>query len=744
MAQWKTPSLRVGPRLGLAALLFLVPIVYLVWLVTSEQKVAISFAAKEVDGARYLRGLAAVQAAADTALLNGTAPPAAAFSTLGGSLAAEAGRLAVEDAVAAAAAAMAGADLPAARAKLRDLIGVIGDHSNLILDNVLDSYYLTDVVLNRLPELLDRVTDLAGGAPKPGSDAATQAHFLEGVGALGGVLDGMSASMASAVAANADGTLKASLADRGTALHDHTSAFAAALQAPGGTVPDARPLLGEAAAFADAATAELERMLTQRVAGFQAARLTSLLISFGLFAAAVAAVLLVVRRSVIRPLTAMTQATATLARGDLDSPLPAPRGRDELSDLARALAVFREALVQNRNLQDAEAREAAIRKERQESLEALAQDFNRAMSGQLKLVADEALSLRVTADELAQRAERTNARSGEVESSAAVASQNAATVAAATEQLAASSREISGQIEHAARATMGVVEQADLARQLVDELTSVMTGTTQVVDFIGGIARQTNLLALNATIEAARAGESGKGFAVVAQEVKTLATQTANATSDIAGRIDAVRKSAGDAAQIIRRMADLVRNVEASSNAIAAAVTEQNAATDEISRSVNESSRCTNEVSDGMSTVRSDAAATGASAATLLGSATDLSRQAQQLREEVVHFLNAMAQSTDRRRNRRHDIDVPVMLTPHGRAGQRGRAVNVSASGIAVESTIQTQIGEEIAVEGIAHGSLHARVVNLREGLVHLQFRHDTETRAVMSEFMQSRFAEAA
>ena len=233
-------------------------------------------------------------------------------------------------------------------------------------------------------------------------------------------------------------------------------------------------------------------------------------------------------------------------------------------------------------------------------------------------------------------------------------------------------------------------------------------------------------------------------FTSIVTQVKTLATQTANATSDIAGRIDAVRKSAGDAAQIIRRMADLVRNVEASSNAIAAAVTEQNAATDEISRSVNESSRCTNEVSDGMSTVRSDAAATGASAATLLGSATDLSRQAQQLREEVVHFLNAMAQSTDRRRNRRHDIDVPVMLTPHGRAGQRGRAVNVSASGIAVESTIQTQIGEEIAVEGIAHGSLHARVVNLREGLVHLQFRHDTETRAVMSEFMQSRFAEAA
>ncbi|WP_037547496.1 methyl-accepting chemotaxis protein [Stappia stellulata] len=85
---------------------------------------------------------------------------------------------------------------------------------------------------------------------------------------------------------------------------------------------------------------------------------------------------------------------------------------------------------------------------------------------------------------------------------------------------------------------------ADASQQSADNLADLHDASEQIGEFLSvieSIANQTNLLALNATIEAARAGEAGKGFAVVANEVKSLATQAAKATEDIAQRIDALK-----------------------------------------------------------------------------------------------------------------------------------------------------------------------------------------------------------
>lgn len=176
----------------------------------------------------------------------------------------------------------------------------------------------------------------------------------------------------------------------------------------------------------------------------------------------------------------------------------------------------------------------------------------------------------------------------EVAETANRATSNAQTVASATEELSASISDISARASRAADAASQASDETTRTNSAVEALLGAAERIGEITRLISSIAGKTNLLALNATIEAARAGEAGKGFAVVANEVKALAKQSAQATEQIAGQIDAVQTEARHAVNAIRGIGKTIEDVQEISVSIASAVAQQDAATQEIARSVSQ------------------------------------------------------------------------------------------------------------------------------------------------------------
>ncbi len=264
-----------------------------------------------------------------------------------------------------------------------------------------------------------------------------------------------------------------------------------------------------------------------------------------------------------------------------------------------------------------------------------------AVAATASTVAGSAQQLAETSTSVAATAESTSARSQTVADAAGEISANVHGVVAGAEQMSASIREIAHSAAQAAEVAAAAVAAAEAASGTVRQLDASSTEIGNVLNLIGSIAAQTNLLALNATIEAARAGEAGKGFAVVASEVKDLAQETAKATEDIAGRVEAIQSDARAAAESINEISTVIERINEFQVTIAAAVEEQTATTGEISRNVAHAATGTDQIAGTIAGVAEASAATSSGMDLTRGATAELAEAAAGLQTLVSRFRYA-------------------------------------------------------------------------------------------------------
>ncbi|SNY92833.1 Methyl-accepting chemotaxis protein [Cohaesibacter sp. ES.047] len=348
-------------------------------------------------------------------------------------------------------------------------------------------------------------------------------------------------------------------------------------------------------------------------------------------------------RRAIAPLQTLNNGVMEIAKENYSVNLPDHEREDEIGELSRSVAVLRNSALERQRLEEQGKVQQKQQIERQVAVEAMIERFRVASSGLLDHVSDNMDRMKGTAQLLSTIAETTADKANTSAHASEEASSNVQTVATAAEELSSSIEEIKRQVGE----TSGVVEQATEATQRTTETISGLSSSAQkvgdVVSLIKAIAEQTNLLALNATIEAARAGEHGRGFAVVAAEVKELATQTSNATEDIASQIQNIQGATQLAVQAIQDITETMDRVNEYTHTISHAVNEQGVATFEISHNVAQAASGTKAVAGNMAELSASVAETTQSVAQVDQSSQDVANQTMQLREEVDDFLKSVA-----------------------------------------------------------------------------------------------------
>jgi methyl-accepting chemotaxis protein len=349
--------------------------------------------------------------------------------------------------------------------------------------------------------------------------------------------------------------------------------------------------------------------------------------------------IVIIARSIARPLSAITATIKQVADGAENVVVPHSDRADEIGALARAIQIFQDAMGRNRNLASQVSQDSAAREERARHIEQSVDAFREAIGAIMRGLSDNASVMRETAQTITRVTADASSRAGTAANATEQASHNVTAVAGAAEELSASVVEIGRQVRQSASAVEQTGQRTEKSIAEIESLAAATQRIDGVLSLIQAIAEQTNLLALNATIEAARAGDAGRGFAVVAHEVKALAGQTAKATADISENVSMIQSSTRNAVDAVREIGGAVREINDVTSAIAGAIGQQDAATREISSNAQSAAQGNETLVANISSLRDAIGETDTAASSVLRAASSVTETAETLSCEVEKFF---------------------------------------------------------------------------------------------------------
>jgi methyl-accepting chemotaxis protein len=381
--------------------------------------------------------------------------------------------------------------------------------------------------------------------------------------------------------------------------------------------------------------AEYESMLAQAM--------QTMAVAAGIAALLVMLLTTLIVRRITKPLGSVTASLTAIAEGKSELALDCEDRHDEIGEIARTVAVFKNNAQERQRLRNEQAAAAAAAAEqRKAELRHFVDDFQTGVGGIIEKVMNSSGEFERIARQLTETARTTANLSGESARASETASEHVRTAAAASDELSSSIAEITRRVQESNGIAAEAVRQAEATDQRITELSQAGTRIGDVVKLITSIAEQTNLLALNATIEAARAGDAGRGFAVVAQEVKSLAGQTAKATEEISGQIGNMQIATAESVDAIKAIGQTIERISEIANSISAAVEQQSSATANIAQSVRAAASGTASVAVNVGNVARGAGETGETSGRMFEAAQALSGESLHLKAEVDKFLSGV------------------------------------------------------------------------------------------------------